>query len=205
VVEATAVPPAAPTRALVVVDVQRDFCEGGALAVPGGAAVATGVARYLEQARAVYGAVVATRDWHVDPGAHFAPPGSEPDWRTSWPVHCVAGSEGASLEPPLETGMFDAIFDKGRDAAAYSGFEGETPEGVPLGRWLSERGVASVDVCGLATDYCVRATAADARRLGLGVRLLVDLVAGVDPAASEAALEELRAAGVELVTSDEAG
>lgn len=190
-------------RALLVVDVQRDFCEGGALPVAGGAAVAAGVARYLERARPAYEAVVATRDWHVDPGAHFAPPGTEPDWRSSWPVHCVAGSEGAGFEPPLEAERFDAIFDKGRDAAAYSGFEGATPEGVALGPWLFERGIASVDVCGLATDYCVRATAADARRLGLGVRLLADLVAGVDAAASEAALEELRAAGVEIVTSDE--
>lgn len=179
-------------RALVVVDVQNDFCEGGSLAVVGGDAVAEGVARLVRDDRPGYAAVVATQDWHVDPDGHFS---ATPDFAASWPVHCVAGTPGAGLHPALADTRFDAVFRKGERAAAYSGFEGRA-DGVGLAQWLRERDVTEVDVTGLATDYCVRATALDAARAGLAVRLLPDLVAGVAPGSSQVALAEMRAAGV---------
>lgn len=183
-------------RALVVVDVQNDFCEGGSLAVAGGSAVAEGVARLVRDGRDAYAAVVATQDWHVDPDGHFSP---TPDFDASWPVHCVVGTRGADLHPALAGTRFDAVFRKGERAAAYSGFEGRA-DGVGLAEWLRQRGVTEVDVTGVATDYCVRATALDAAREGLAVRLLTGLVAGVAPESSRAALAEMRAAGVTLAT-----
>lgn len=185
-------------RALIIVDVQNDFCEGGSLAVAGGAAVARGISGYL--AGADYDTVVATTDRHVDPGGHFA---DEPDYVDSWPVHCVAGTWGAHLHPDLERDAIDAVFAKGERAAAYSGFEGSTPgpgdDPVPLARWLADHGVDAVDVCGIATDHCVRATVLDAVALGLPTRVLLDLTAGVAPATTAAAVAELRAAGAVLV------
>lgn len=184
--------------ALVVVDVQNDFCEGGSLAVAGGAAVAYGVTEHLRGA-ASYDLVVATRDWHVDPGDHFSP---DPDFSASWPVHCAVGTSGAEYHPGLDPDLVDVHVTKGEHAAAYSGFEGTTvgEERVSLEECLREAGVERLDVCGIATDYCVRATALDAVRAGFEVRLLTDLVAGVAPESTEAALAELSAAGVELVT-----
>lgn len=181
------------TRALIVVDVQNDFCEGGSLPVSGGNAVAAGVAELMRSpAAASYTAVVATRDHHHDPGAHWS---AEPDYVDTWPVHCAAGTDGAALHPALADARFDAVFLKGAHAAAYSGFEGAS-DGVPLAAWLRERGVIEVDVCGLATDHCVRATALDAVTEGFGVRLLDDLCAGVAPQTTAAALAELDEAGV---------
>jgi len=184
-------------RALIIVDVQNDFCEGGSLPVAGGAAVAAGVSAYLDGHASEYGHVAATRDYHVDPGAHFS---SEPDYLNSWPPHCVAGTPGASFHPDLDVARIEAVFSKGAHAAAYSGFEGTDRAGTPLAAWLRERGVTDVDVAGLATDYCVRATALDAMREGLSARVLTTLIAGVAPGTSDKALTELRAAGVELVT-----
>ena len=178
------------TRALLVVDVQEDFCEGGSLAVQGGRAVATRVAGVLDQ----YELVVASTDWHVDPGDHFS---RDPDYVRTWPVHCVVGTHGSALQAPLTEDRFAGVVRKGEHAAAYSAFEGVV-DGVPLRVWLDERGVDALDVCGLATDHCVRASALDARAAGLPVRLLQDLCAGVAPATTAAALDELRAAGVEL-------
>ena len=187
-------------RALIVVDVQNDFCEGGSLAVAGGADVAAGVTDLIGEAAGSYRHVVATRDHHIDPGDHFS---DEPDFVTSWPVHCVAGTEGVGFHPnftpAVASGAVEAVFDKGAYAAAYSGFEGRDEQGTGLAEWLRERGVGEVDVVGIATDHCVRATALDAAREGFGTRVLLGLTAGVAEDTTRRALGELRAAGVEVV------
>ncbi|MFE7510589.1 isochorismatase family protein [Streptomyces sp. NPDC057540] len=190
-------------RALIVVDVQNDFCEGGSLAVTGGADVAAAITDLVGQtAGSSYRHVVATRDHHVDPGGHFAPAGEEPDYVSSWPVHCVAGTEGVGFHPnfapAVASGAIDAVFDKGAYSAAYSGFEGFDENGLTLADWLRSRDVTEVDVVGIATDHCVRATALDAAREGFRTHVLLDLTAGVAGATTERALEELRAAGVTL-------
>jgi nicotinamidase/pyrazinamidase len=183
-------------RALVIVDVQNDFCEGGSLAVAGGAAVARAISARLADPGHGYQQVVATRDYHVDPGRHFA---AEPDFATTWPPHCRAGTPGADFHPDLDTTHVDEVFRKGAHAAAYSGFEGSSDDGQPLADWLRERGVTAVDVAGIATDYCVRATAADAAGAGFATRLLLDLTAGVAPATTADAISDLRGRGVEIV------
>ena len=184
-------------RALIVVDVQNDFCEGGSLAVANGGAVAREIDALIGAGRADgYAHIVATKDYHVDPGEHFS---ATPDFVNSWPRHCVAGSRGAEFHPGLDPTGIEAVFCKGAYSAAYSGFEG-TADGVGLEDWLRERGVDEVDVVGIATDYCVRATALDAVRAGFATRVLVDLTAGVAPESTSAALAELAAAGVELVS-----
>jgi nicotinamidase/pyrazinamidase len=184
------------TRALIVVDVQNDFCEGGSLAVAGGAEVARRIAELIG-ADHPYDQVVATRDHHVDPGDHFA---EQPDFVDSWPAHCVAHTEGAEHHPSLARAPFAAIFDKGEYAAAYSGFEGTSADGDTLADWLRARGVEEVDVCGIATDYCVKATALDAARNGFATTVLLDLTAAVAPANTDAVVAELAAAGVTTVT-----
>jgi nicotinamidase/pyrazinamidase len=181
-------------RALIIVDVQNDFCEGGSLAVAGGAAVARAISDLLAGGPG-YGHVVATKDFHVDPGSHFS---DHPDYAASWPPHCVAGTTGADFHPNLDTAAVEAVFRKGAHAAAYSGFEGFADDGTPLADWLRGRDVDQVDVVGIATDYCVHATAADAVRAGFSTRVLLDLTAGVAPGSTAAAIEDLRAAGVEL-------
>ncbi len=180
------------SRALIIVDVQNDFCEGGSLAVGGGAAVARAISAHV--AAGGYDHVVATRDHHIDPGGHFS---EQPDFLETWPAHCVAGTDGVELHPRLERGPIEAVFDKGHFAAAYSGFEGAA-EGVPLADWLRARGVDAVDVVGIATDHCVRATALDAVGEGFATRVLLPLTTGVSEATTDAALEQLRTAGVEL-------
>ncbi|MFJ1894641.1 MULTISPECIES: isochorismatase family protein [unclassified Streptomyces] len=186
-------------RALIVVDVQNDFCEGGSLAVAGGADVAAAITDLIGEAQPGYRHVVATRDHHIDPGGHFS---SAPDFEHSWPPHCVAGTEGVGFHPnfapAVASGAIDAVFDKGAYAAAYSGFEGLDENGVGLAEWLRDRGVESVDVVGIATDHCVRATALDAVREGFGTHVLLDLTAGVAEATTDRALAELREAGVVL-------
>ena len=180
------------TRALVVVDVQNDFCEGGSLAVTGGAAEAAAITEHIPSAG--YDHVVATRAYHIDPGRHFA---EQPDFLETWPAHCVVGTGGEELHEALDRGLLEAIFDKGEHAAAYSGFEGAS-DGVALADWLRERGVDAVDVAGLATDHCVRATALDAVGHGFVTRVLLHLTAGVTDGTTDAAIEELRGAGVQL-------
>ncbi|MBT2380425.1 amidase [Streptomyces sp. CB00316] len=186
-------------RALIVVDVQNDFCEGGSLAVAGGADVAAAITDLIGEAQPGYRHVVATRDHHVDPGGHFS---ETPDFVDSWPVHCVAGTEGVGFHPnfapAVASGAIDTVFDKGAHSAAYSGFEGSDENGTGLAEWLRERSVTEVDVVGIATDHCVRATALDAAREGFVTHVLLDLTAGVSPASTEKALEELRTAGVKL-------
>ncbi|RLZ03987.1 nicotinamidase [Kocuria tytonicola] len=199
--------------ALLIVDVQNDFCEGGSLAVTGGAAVAAGISEYLEVHHAQYAAVAATQDWHVDPGEHFS---DTPDWATSWPVHCVAETHGAQIHPELDTEHVTEFFRKGAYDAAYSGFEGlsapdvDVPMGEPeestdedrvsLDDWLRERDIKAVDVVGLALDHCVLATARDAVDAGYETRLLLPLTAPVSPEGGEQAVAQLEDVGVEVVT-----
>ncbi|MFE2037797.1 isochorismatase family protein [Streptomyces scopuliridis] len=189
-------------RALIVVDVQNDFCEGGSVPVAGGSEVAAAVTDLIGRATPGYRYVVATRDHHIDPGDHFAAPPAVPDFVHSWPVHCVAGTEGVGFHPnfapAVASGAIDAVFDKGAYSAAYSGFEGSDENGVRLVDWLRARAVTEVDVVGIAMDHCVRATALDAVREGFVTRVLLDLTAGVAPETTERAMEELRAAGAEL-------
>lgn len=184
-------------RALIVVDVQNDFCEGGSLPVTGGAAVAEAVTEYLATpGRPRYAAIVATADRHVDPGAHFS---SSPDHRDSWPPHCVAGTAGAEFHPALDVAAIQEVFTKGAFAAAYSGYEGVTEDGTTLADWLHDHGITAVDVVGIATDHCVRATAMDAVREGFDARVLLDHTAGVAPDTTRAALTAMQNAGVTLV------
>ena len=181
-------------RALIIVDVQNDFCEGGSLAVAGGTAVAAAITGHLHSAAGDYAHVVATRDHHIDPGGHFA---EHPDYLETWPPHCVVGTGGVELHPELDREPIEAVFDKGEHAAAYSGFEGAA-DGVGLADWLRGHGVDAVDVVGIATDHCVRATALDAVGNGFATRVLLPLTAGVAEASTEAALDQLRTAGVDL-------
>jgi nicotinamidase/pyrazinamidase len=185
------------TRALVIVDVQNDFCEGGSLPVEGGAMVAAGISGVLASGEDVphWDHVVATKDHHIDPGAHFGDP---PDYVSSWPVHCLVGTAGVEFHPALDTDRIEAVFEKGEHAAAYSGFEGQAG-GIGLAAWLRMRDVSDVDVVGIATDHCVRATALDAAREGFATTVLLDLTAGVAAGTTDAALDELRGAGVTLV------
>jgi nicotinamidase/pyrazinamidase len=187
------------TRALVVVDVQNDFCEGGSLAVEGGGDVARSITALAgtDRAGGEYDVVVATKDWHVDPGEHFADPDPGPNFVDTWPVHCVADTEGAAFHPDLDIAV-DEVFLKGRHTASYTGFDGGamTDESVSLGEWLRGRGVTEVDVVGLATDHCVRATALDAVKEGFATRVLLDHCAGVAPDTTEAALGEMTEAGI---------
>jgi nicotinamidase/pyrazinamidase len=191
------------TRALFIVDVQNDFTEGGALGVPGGAAVASGVSAYLAEHPERYDLVVASRDWHDgdnDNGGHFATT-AEPDFVTTWPVHCVAGSPGAEYHPDLNTGRVDEHVRKGQGKPAYSMFEGVTDEGRTLPQLLDERDVTDVDVVGIATDYCVLASALDAVHAGRRVRVLTDLVAGVADETTRAAFERLSVEGATVTDS----
>jgi nicotinamidase/pyrazinamidase len=191
------------TRALFIIDVQNDFTEGGALGVDGGAAVAAGVTELLERGDGGYDTVIASRDWHHgddDNGGHFAT-GAAPDFVDTWPPHCVGGTPGAEYHPALDASLIDVHIRKGQGVPAYSIFEGTADDGRTLPEVLDELGVDEVDVVGIATDYCVRASALDALAAGRRVRVLTDLVAGVAPASSAAALDELRAAGADLATA----
>ncbi len=188
------------TRALFIIDVQRDFTEGGALGVDGGAAVAAGITDHLRAHPDEYDVVFASRDWHDgdnDNGGHFATD-SAPDFVVTWPRHCVAGEPGSEYHPALDTTLVDVHIRKGQGKPAYSIFEGTTEAGGTLTEALDELGVTDVDVAGIATDYCVRASALDALATGRHVRVLTDLIAGVAPESSTAALEELATAGAEL-------
>lgn len=193
---------AAPARrrALILVDCQNDFCEGGSLAVAGGAAAVSRIADYVA-ARAADGdapVVVATLDAHVDPGTHFS---SDPDFVDSWPAHCVVGTSGSQPHPNLERALVhvEGWFAKGAHEAAYSGFEGRsTTSGETLDDYLRRRRVGSVDVVGIATDYCVAATVRSALERGYEVRVLTDLIAAVDASQGEGVLAELVSAGATM-------
>ncbi|APT92032.1 amidase [Corynebacterium phocae] len=175
--------------ALVIVDVQKDFCPGGAL----GTARGNEVAEKISELQKKYDTVVATQDWHIEPGDHFS---ADPDFVDSWPPHCVVGSEGAQMHPAI--GPAQEYFRKGEYTAAYSGFEGANAKGVGLAQWLRERGIGSVDIVGIATDHCVKATAADALREGFAVTVLEEYCSPVDPERAKAALAELKAQGAAI-------
>ena len=177
--------------ALIVVDVQNDFCEGGSLGLPGGAAAAAAISK--QAAEGGYSHVVATRDNHIDPGDHFS---DTPDFKDSWPVHCVAGTPGASFHAALDVVPIGEVFSKGEYSAAYSGFEGSARDGKSLEAWLREHDVTDVDVVGIATDFCVRATALDAAKAGFGVRVLLDLTVGGSQPTVDATLEDFDEAGI---------
>ncbi|GAA1721115.1 isochorismatase family protein [Nonomuraea bangladeshensis] len=187
------------SRALIIVDVQKDFCEGGSVPVKGGADRAAAIAELVRRADGQYAFVVATRDHHIDPGAHFS---DNPDFRDSFPVHCVVGSEGGEFHPDfapaVASGQVDEVFFKGAHSASKSGFEGSTQEGETLSAWLKARDVTDLDVVGIATDHCVKATALDGARAGFTVRVLLDYTAGVAADTTRTALDELRGAGVAL-------
>ena len=190
-------------RALLIIDVQNDFTEGGALGVDGGAAVAAGITEYLKGHASHYDVVIASRDWHDgdnDNGGHFAVDAA-PDFVVTWPRHCVSGTPGAEYHPALDASRIGVHVKKGQGRPAYSIFEGVTQDGEPLPALLAERGIEDVDVVGIATDYCVRASALDALDFGASVRVLEDLVAGVAPTTSAAAVDELRRAGVTVTAS----
>lgn len=191
------------SRALFIIDVQNDFTEGGALGVEGGAAVAAHVTEYLAEHGEGYDLIVASRDWHDpdhDNGGHFATD-VEPDFVTTWPEHCVAGTPGAEYHPALDTSRVHVHIRKGQGQPSYSLFEGTDDSGTSIGDLLTQHGITDVDVVGLATDYCVRASALDALEHGQHVRILRDLIAGVAAESSEAALAELGHAGAEIVES----
>ncbi|MBT2209190.1 isochorismatase family protein [Actinomadura sp. NEAU-AAG7] len=182
-------------KALIIVDVQNDFCEGGSLAVTGGADVATAISGHVAAHRPDYAHIVATRDFHLDPGGHFS---ETPDYVDTWPPHCVIGTPGADFHPNLALAPIEAVFSKGRESAAYSGFEGTTDDDVPLADWLATRHVDTVEIVGIATDHCVRATALDAVRAGLNTTVLLTLTAAVAKPTADRALDELTDAGVTL-------
>ncbi|MFF9346986.1 isochorismatase family protein [Streptomyces sp. NPDC014734] len=187
------------SRALIVVDVQKDFCEGGSVPVKGGADRAVAIADLVRRGDGGYAHIVATRDHHIDPGAHFS---EHPDFVDSFPVHCVVGGEGAEFHPnfapAVEVGAVDEIFCKGAHSASKSGFEGAAEDGTSLADWLRAHDVTELDVVGIATDHCVKATALDGVRAGFAVRVLLDYTAGVAADSTTTAMSELRRAGVAL-------
>jgi nicotinamidase/pyrazinamidase len=191
------------SKALFIIDVQNDFTEGGALGVDGGAAVAAGVSKLLAQHPERYAQVFASRDWHdpdSDNGGHIS---AQPDYENTWPPHCIAGTPGAEYHPALDLSAVDVHVRKGQGVPAYSIFEGTTDDGTTVAEVLDSLGITEVDVAGIATDYCVRASALDAVGSGRTVRVLADLAAGVAADSSAAALVELEAAGVEIVEAAE--
>ncbi|GGC67382.1 nicotinamidase [Hoyosella rhizosphaerae] len=190
-----------PRRALIVVDVQNDFCEGGSLAVAGGGEIAGEISALIADTQIsdrAYDIVVATRDYHIDPGEHFS---STPDFVDTWPVHCKVGTAGAEFHANLDLHPIDDVFSKGAYTAAYSGFEGANSEGVALADWLRDHHITEVDIVGIATDHCVRATALDAVKAGFHTQVLLDYTVGVSPQTIDAALSELSEAGAVLTGS----
>jgi nicotinamidase/pyrazinamidase len=192
------------SKALFVIDVQNDFCEGGALACQGGAQVASSITNYLKGNKSQYDTVIASRDWHTPNshnGGHFPLAGNEPDFVNTWPLHCIAGTPGAEYHPNLDASLVDVHIKKGQDQHGYSIFEGVTDSGETIQDLLTRLGVTEVDVVGIATDYCVRASALDAKNFGLDVRVITSLTAGVSAASTEAAIDELVDAGVMVVAT----
>lgn len=189
------------TRALLVIDVQVDFCEGGALACSGGASVARAISEHILANRAHYDHVIASRDWHTpnsDNDGHFPGPGSKPDFVNNWPLHCIAGEVGADYHSNLDTSLIDIHIKKGQNANGYSIFDGVDEAGVSFTELVRNLGISEVDVVGIATDYCVRASSLDSREHGLQVRVITSLTAGVDSKSTENAIDEMVDAGIEV-------
>jgi len=186
-------------NALLVVDVQVDFAEGGALGVNGGLQVAAMIARHLRHFKNEYQFVVASRDYHEDPTDHFS---NTPDYLTTWPPHCVIGTPGAAFVPPIANlvreKLIQCVVSKGRHGGAFSAFDALDTRGHPLLDVLKEERIDHIDVCGMATDYGVRLTALDARKNAFQVRVLVNLCAAVDEAHGLQALEEMKTAGCQV-------
>ncbi len=192
------------SRALFVIDVQNDFCEGGALACQGGAQVAANITTYLKSSKSDYDFVIASRDWHTPNslnGGHFPTQGNEPDFVNTWPLHCIAGESGADYHQNLDASLIDIHIKKGQGQHGYSIFDGITDSGEKLQELIQRLGIAEVDVVGIATDYCVRASALDANNSGLQVRVITSLTAGVSAASTEAAIDELVDAGVRVAAT----
>ncbi|MEI8082174.1 MAG: isochorismatase family protein [Actinomycetes bacterium] len=188
-------------RALIVVDIQRDFCEGGALPVAGGQAIAERIADYVRDHHDNFDLVITTRDWHEgdnDNGGHFAKPGTEPNYRTSWPVHCVQNTEGAQYEPAIAaiSDLIDAEILKGQGEPGYSGFSGASKDGQTLDQLLADANITEAQVVGLVTGLCVRATAIDARQHGYRSVVLLDLCQGISDAAAFAGIQKMLDADV---------
>jgi nicotinamidase/pyrazinamidase len=191
-------------KALFVIDVQNDFCEGGSLATVGGSAVAKKISEYIEKHSGEYELIVASRDWHdADSlnGGHFVPVGHSPDFVNSWPNHCVRGTTGAEYHPNLDTSKIQLHIKKGQGKPAYSIFEGITEDGVNFPEVITSYGITDVDVVGIATDYCVFQSAMDAKKSGLNVTVISSLTSGVAPDTTEAAIDELIDSGVDVVAS----
>ncbi len=191
-------------KALFVIDVQNDFCEGGALACQGGAQVASSITAYLSTSKNKYDSVIASRDWHTpnsENGGHFPVSGNQPDFVNTWPLHCIAGEPGADYHPNLDQSLIDIHIKKGQGQHGYSIFEGITDSGEQIRDLLSRLEISQVDVVGIATDYCVRASALDAKQFGLEVRVITSLTAGVAANSTEAAIDELVDAGVQVVAT----
>jgi len=186
-------------NALLVVDVQVDFVEGGSLGVTGGLQVAAMIARHVRHFKHEYQFVVASRDYHENAPDHIS---DHPDFSTTWPAHCMAGTPGAAFVPTIQNLVrekyIQEVVTKGRDRAAYSAFEGVDKRGHLLLDVLKEQRIDHIDVCGIATDYCVRASALDARKNQFQVRVLVNLCAPVNEATGLQALEEMKAAGCQV-------
>jgi nicotinamidase/pyrazinamidase len=191
-------------KALFIIDVQNDFCEGGSLAVTGGAACASNITTFLNQHANAFDLVIASRDWHSadgDNGGHFAVAPTEPDFVNSWPVHCVAGSVGAEYHPNLDTNFVDVHIEKGQGKPSYSIFEGVTRNGQLLLELLDERAISEVTLVGIATDYCVLASALDAKASGREVTVITALTAGVAATSSEQAIDTMVDAGCNVVAT----
>jgi nicotinamidase/pyrazinamidase len=192
------------SKALFVIDVQNDFCEGGALACQGGAHVASSITNYLKGNKSRYETVIASRDWHTPNsanGGHFPAAGTDPDFVNTWPLHCVAGTTGAEYHPNLDLALIDIHIKKGQDQPGYSIFEGVTDSGEKIQDLLTRLRITEVDVVGIATDYCVRASSLDAKKFGLDVRVITSLTAGVAAASTETAIDELVDAGVAVAAT----
>ena len=189
-------------RAFFIIDVQNDFCEGGALACQGGAMVAQKITDYLKSNKSEYDFVIASRDWHTpndSNGGHFPPIGQEPDYVNNWPLHCIAGEAGAEYHKNLDSSLIDIHIKKGQGQHGYSIFEGTTDDGESIQDLLPRLGISDVDVVGIATDYCVRASSLDAKAEGLSVRVITSLTAGVAASSTDAAIDEMVDAGVQVV------
>lgn len=189
------------TRALFIVDVQNDFTERGALGVVGGDEVAARISAVLAAHAGDYEIVVASRDWHHgddDNGGHFS---ATPDFVDTWPVHCVGGTYGAEYDDVFDTSRVTHHLKKGQGKPAYSLFEGVADDGRTAADLLDAHGIHTIDVVGIATDYCVRASALDALAAGREVRVFTDLIAGVHPESSAAALAEITERGAVVTTS----
>jgi nicotinamidase/pyrazinamidase len=187
-------------RAIVVVDPQPDFFEGGTLPVTGATRTAERIAKYLLTHGGDYTMKIVTQDWHLDPGDHWS---KDPNYVTTWPVHCAADTSGAAIHSAFADQTWDVVIRKGLHEGAYSGFEGVSEEGTTLANELTKGDVDTVTIVGFATDHCVRATAMDARALGFAVTVVLDLCAGVAPETTRAAISEMTEAGIMTLTSNE--